>query len=62
MNSTIENITINTVQELVDHNQEMVKWCKERNEDSTLYNYYEGKLDAYTNVLEMLTDIQRIMA
>ena len=62
MDSTIENITINTVQELVDHNQEMVKWCKERNEDSTLYNYYEGKLDAYTNVLEMLTDIQRIMA
>ena len=62
MNSTIENITINTVQELVDHNQEMVKWCKERNEDSTLYNYYEGKLDAYKNVLEMLTDIQRIMA
>ena len=62
MNSTVENITINTVQELVDHNQEMVNWCKERNEDSTLYNYYEGKLDAYTRVLEMLTDIQRIMA
>ena len=60
MNSTVENITINTVQELVDHNQEMVKWCKERNEDSTLYNYYEGKLDAYTKVLEMLTDIKRI--
>ena len=62
MNSTIENITINTLQELVDHNQEMVNWCKERDEDSTLYNYYEGKLDAYTKVLEMLTDIKRIMA
>ena len=62
MNSTVENITINTVQELVDHNQEMVNWCKERDEDSTLYNYYEGKLDAYTRVLEMLTDIKRLMA
>ena len=62
MNNAVENITINTVQELVNHNQEMVNWCKERNEDSTLHNYYEGKLDAYTRVLEMLTDIERVTA
>ena len=56
--------------ELVEHTDEMVNWCKwiihsmskEKKMVGPLFNFYEGKLDAYTSVLARLTDIERVTA
>ena len=57
---TKDTVVLKCIKELVEHNTEMVNWCIERDEDSTLHNYYEGKVDAYTRVVELLTDIEAI--
>ena len=58
MNDT--TIIIKGLQELVDHNSGMVDFCLEGQHGEALTNYYEGKVDAYTRVLDMLKDFERM--
>jgi len=48
------------LQELVDHNTGMVDFCTEGDHGEALTNYYEGKRDAYTRVLDMFKDFERM--
>jgi len=57
---TKDTIVINCLKDLVEHNTGMVTFCNEGDQGEALTNYYEGKRDAYTRVLEMLTDIERM--
>ena len=57
---TKETVIIKCLAELVDHNRGMIEFCKEGEQGEALTNYYEGKFDAYSRVLELLQDIERI--
>ena len=56
-----EDVIASTLQDLVDHNREMVKFCTEGDHGAELEHYYEGKLDAYTRALELVQDMQRLI-
>ena len=55
-----DEVIINCLKELVDHNNEMIKFCVEGDHGENMVNYYEGKFDAYTRVLTMLRDFNRM--
>ena len=60
--TTKDDVVINCLKELVEHNEGMIKFCEEGDHGDALTNYYEGKFDAYTRVLEMLRDFKRMEA
>ena len=57
---TKDTVVIRCLTELVDHNKEMLAWAGEEEHRSDMVHYYEGKCDAYSRVLEMLQDIERM--
>ena len=57
---TKDTIVINCLKDLVEHNTGMVDFCQEAQHGEALTNYYEGKVDAYTRVLDMFKDFERM--
>jgi len=57
-----DEVIINCVKDLVEHNEGMVEWVAENDvgNHEALSNYYEGKRDAYKNMLAMLRDFNRM--